>query len=386
MIRMSGPLDGVRIIEFAGIGPSPFAGMLLADLGATVLRLERIAPTPAVFAQDPHHDVMQRGKEIVRVDLKSNDGVELALELVRRADALIEGFRPGVMERLGLGPDECLRANPRLVYGRMTGWGQDGPLSQSAGHDINYVAASGSLGSMGRCGERPVAPLNLVGDFGGGGMLLACGVLAALHAVGAGRPGQVVDAAMVDGAALLATLFYGLRADDLWANERGTNLLDSGAPFYDVYECADGELIAVGALEPQFYAELLEVMGLDRSELPDQMDRHGWPSTKRRFEEVFRTRTRSEWLSRAKDRDACLTPVLSMDEAPLDAHAIARGAFVTVSEVTQPAPAPRFSHTPTLTPNEPRIPGEGGREVLREWGIGLGTLDDLITRRVIGAS
>lgn len=383
---MSGPLEGVRILEFAGIGPSPFAGMLLADLGATVLRLERTAPTPAVFAQDPRHDVMQRGKNVVRVDLKSNEGVELALELVRRADALIEGFRPGVMERLGLGPDSCLAANPRLVYGRMTGWGQDGPLSQRAGHDINYVAVSGSLGSMGRCGERPVAPLNLVGDFGGGGMLLVCGVLAALHTVGASGRGQVVDAAMVDGAALLSTLFYGLRADDLWSSERGTNLLDSGAPFYDVYECADGELIAVGALEPQFYAELLDIMDLDPNALPDQMERNEWPAMKQRFEEVFRTRTRSEWLSRSEAHDACLTPVLSMEEAPLHVHAVERAAFVTVSEVTQPAPAPRFSLTPTSTPSEPRTPGEGGRDALHEWGIGFDSLDDLIARHVVGAS
>jgi alpha-methylacyl-CoA racemase len=383
---MGGPLDGVRILEFAGIGPSPFAGMLLADLGATVLRLDRIAPTPAVLPQDPRHDVMQRGKEVVRVDLKSHEGVELVLELVQQADALIEGFRPGVMERLGLGPDKCLRANPRLVYGRMTGWGQEGTLSQSAGHDINYVALSGSLGSIGRRGDRPVAPLNLVGDFGGGGMLLACGVLAALHAVSANQQGQVVDAAMVDGAALLSTLFYGLRADGLWSNERGTNLLDSGAPFYDVYECLDRELIAVGALEPQFYAALLDVMELDQSELPDQMERNEWPSMKRRFEEVFRTRTRSEWISRSEGRDACLTPVLSMADAPFHAHAVERGAYVSVSEVTQPAPAPRFSVTPSSTPREPRIPGEGGRDALHEWGIDFDILDDLIARHVVGAS
>jgi alpha-methylacyl-CoA racemase len=383
---MSGPLEGVRILEFAGIGPSPFATMLLADLGANVLRLERIVSPSPVFEQDPRHEVMQRGKDIVRLDLKSTEGVELALELVRTADALVEGFRPGVMERLGLGPDTCLAANPRLVYARMTGWGQEGLLSQRAGHDINYVALSGPLGSIGRLGDRPVPPLNLIGDFGGGGMLLVVGVLAALHAVSIGGRGQVVDAAMVDGAALLTTLFYGLRADGLWSDERGTNLLDSGAPFYDVYECADGEIIAVGALEPQFYAELLDVMELRGEELPDQMDRDQWPAMSRRFSEIFRTRPRSEWLARSEDRDACLSPVLSMSETALHEHAVARDSFVSVADVTQPAPAPRFSHTPTSTPNAPRVPGEGGRAALHEWGIGLDMVDDLVARHVVGAS
>jgi alpha-methylacyl-CoA racemase len=383
---MSGPLEGVRILEFAGIGPSPFATMLLADLGATVLRLERTTAPPAVFAQDPHHDVMQRGKDVVRVDLKSAEGIELTLQLVRRADALVEGFRPGVMERLGLGPELCLDVNPRLVYGRMTGWGQDGPLSQRAGHDINYVGLSGSLGLTGRSGERPVPPVNLVGDFGGGGMLLAVGILAGLRASSVSGRGQVVDAAMVDGSSLLTSLFYGLRADGLWSDERGSNLLDTGAPFYDVYECADGEMIAVGALEPQFYAELLDVMGLDHTALPEQMDRKGWPDMKRRFEEVFRSRSRSEWLSRSEGRDACLTPVLSLAETALHEHAVARSSFVDVSGVTQPAPAPRFSLTPAATPDIPRRPGEGGREALHDWGIGFDTVDELVARHVMVAS
>jgi alpha-methylacyl-CoA racemase len=351
----------VRILEIASIGPGPFAAMMLADQGADVIRVERPGEGAlALGADNPLH----RGRPEIRVDLKAAEGRELVLRLGDAADALIEGFRPGVMERLGLGPDELLARNPRLVYGRMTGYGQDGPLAGVAGHDINYLSIAGALGAFRRRGERPLAPLNLVADFGGGGMLLAFGVLAALlEARGSGR-GQVVDAAMVDGTAALTALFHGLRAAGLWSDEPGTNWLDSGAHFYEVYATADGGHVAVGALEPQFYAELLRRLELDPAEFP-QWERERWPELKRRLAAVFATRTRAEWAERLEGADACATPVLGLHEAPAHPHNVARGTFATGDGgVVQPAPAPRFSRTPgALAP--PPTP----EDALRAWGV-----------------
>jgi alpha-methylacyl-CoA racemase len=373
---VSGPLAGIRVLEFAGIGPGPFAGMLLADLGADVVRLER-PPSTMAAGREPRFDVMQRGKRSFGLDLRQPAGVELALELVATADAVIEGFRPGVMERLGVGPAECLARNPRLIFGRMTGWGQTGPLAVRAGHDINYVALSGALHAIGRSGETPVPPLNLVGDFGGGGLLLAFGILAALLESRESGSGQVVDAAMVDGAALLTTLFYGMAAEGRWSEQRGTNMLDSGAPFYEVYACADGGFVAVGAIEPQFYAELLRVMDLHEAELPPESDQSAWPELKERFGSVFATRTRDEWIARAEGTDACITPVLSFGESPRHPHTMARDTFVEVGGVVQPAPAPRFSRTRAPTPLPPAGPGGGGRAALLDWGVPAGRLEEL---------
>ena len=340
--QRGGPLHGVRIIELAGIGPGPFAGMLFADLGADVLRIERAGRALPIG----DGDLLGRGRPAVAVDLKSPQGVALVLDLVEGADALIEGFRPGVVERLGVGPQPCLERNPRLVYGRITGWGQEGPLATRAGHDIDYIAVAGALGAFAREGERPVPPVNLVGDFGGGGMLLVVGVLAALLEVrGSGR-GQVVDAAMVDGAALLMTMVYELRARGLWPGPAGTNLLDTGAPFYDVYTCQDGRHVAVGALEPQFYAALLEGLGLAGEELPSQHDRAGWPRLRRRFAEVFASRDRDAWAEHFAGTDACVAPVLDLEEAPRHPHIAARRTFLDGASGPRTAPAPRFSRTP----------------------------------------
>ncbi|HEV3187698.1 MAG TPA: CaiB/BaiF CoA-transferase family protein [Acidimicrobiales bacterium] len=383
---MTGPLSGLRVVEFAGLGPCPFAAMVLADHGADVLRVDRVAAVESTIASDPTFDLMQRGKRSVGIDLKQSEGVQLALDLVERADVVLEGFRPGVMEHLGLGPDDCRKKNDRLIYGRMTGWGQSGPLASRAGHDIDYVALSGALGAIGREGERPVVPLNLVGDFGGGGLLLAFGVMAALYSARASGQGQVIDAAMIDGAALLTTMFYGLRAEGSWRDERGTNFLDTGAPFYDVYECADGKMIAVGALEAQFYRALLDVLGFIESDLPDQMDRDHWPATKSLFAERFVQKTRDEWLFAARDVDACLAPVLSMDEAPRHPHALRRGGFVTIAGVPQPAPAPRFSGTPSETPTPPSPTGGGGRAALLEWNVLSVAIERLTAMKVLVAT
>jgi len=367
---VSGPLEGFRVVELAGIGPCPFAAMVLADLGAEVLRVERASAVPDVAPGRASWDLLERGKRSIGVDLKRTGGVALVLDLAERADILLEGFRPGVVERLGVGPEACRTRNRRLVYGRMTGWGQSGPLAAAAGHDINYIALAGVLDAIGRQGERPVVPLNLVGDFAGGGLLLAFGVVSALLAAQRTGEGQVVDAAMVDGAALLTTMIWGLRALGGWKDARGTNLLDSGAPFYEVYECADGGHIAVGALEPDFYAALLEVMGLADEELPAQMDREQWPVTKERFAQVFRTRPRDEWVALAEGSDACLAPVLAMSEVSDDPHNKARATFVEVAGVLQPGPAPRFERTPLAVPSPPLWPGERGREALGAWGLG----------------
>ncbi len=375
----SGPLAGLKVVELAGIGPCPFAAMVLADLGADVVRVDRAPAVPSERPNGSSRDLLQRGKRSIGVDLKDPAGAGLVLELARRADALVEGFRPGVAERLGLGPGPCLEANPRLVYGRMTGYGQDGPLAARAGHDIDYIAVAGVLSLIGRAGERPVPPLNLLGDFGGGGMLLALGVVSALWSAGRGGEGQVVDAAMVDGAALLATMTWSLRHAGMWSDERGTNLLDTGAPFYEVYECADGRHVAVGALEPQFFAELGELLGEDVAGGASQQDRSWWDAGKVRLTELFLTRTRDEWVALAEGRDACVAPVLTMGEAEVHPHNAARSSFVEIDGAPQPAPAPRFSATPSRVDRAPCWPGEGGADVLSEWGIDRGLVEALLS-------
>jgi alpha-methylacyl-CoA racemase len=366
---VSGPLDGVRIIELAGLGPAPFAGMMLADAGADIIRIDRSERATYPPNTEPHVDLMNRGRRSVAVDLKHPDGVGLVLRLVEQADGLMEGFRPGVAERLGMGPDVCLGRNPKLVYGRMTGWGQVGPMASAAGHDIDYIALAGALEPMGRVGERPFPPLNLVGDFGGGGMLLAFGMCAAIISARRTGVGQVVDAAMVDGAAALMTMTYTLMSAGIWKDRRGTNLLDTGAHFYEVYETSDGGYMALGAIEPQFYAELIRRLDLEGEDLPDQMDRDAWPQMKERFAALFATRTRAEWESVFEGSDACVAPVLSPSEAPNHPHMRARGTFTEVAGVVQPAPAPRFGVTPGSIRRPPPNPGQDGDEALVDWGL-----------------
>ncbi|MGE0798342.1 MAG: CaiB/BaiF CoA transferase family protein [Lautropia sp.] len=341
---MSGPLQGLSVVEFAGLGPAPFCGMLLADMGARVVRIERPAATP------PVRGILERGREFVALDLKRPEHVESAMARIADADVLIEGFRPGVMERLGLGPRECHARNPRLVYGRVTGWGLDGPLSDAPGHDINYVALTGALNAIGTADSGPVPPLNLLGDFGGGGMLLGFGVVCAvLEARRSGR-GQVVDAAMIDGVSLMMASTYAAKAAGRLRDERASNMLDGGAHFYGVYRCADGLWISIGSIEPQFYSCLIEKLGLDPEEFAGQMDRHRWPVLKRRLQQIFASRSRAEWCALLEGSDACFAPVLDMDEAPLHAHNRQRGTFVQVEGTWQPAPAPRFDRTPARRP------------------------------------
>jgi len=361
-----GPLHGVKVVEVASIGPGPFAVMMLADMGADVIRLERAGPDGGLGSGSWNY--MHRGRPSVACDLKEEAGRDLALRLCERADALIEGFRPGVMERLGLGPEDVAVRNPRLVYGRMTGYGQSGPMAAVAGHDINYISLSGALAAIAREGERPLSPLNLVGDFGGGGMLLALGVLAAVIEARESGRGQVVDASMVEGASVMMTLIHAMRGIGMWTDTPGTNLLDSGAHFYEVYECSDGGHIAVGALEPQFYAELLELLELDPAEFP-QMDQSRWPELKQRFAEVFRTKSRDEWAAILGPAEACATPVLGMGEAPEHPHNAARGSFVEIGGKLQPGPAPRFSRTPADVPTPPPEPGADTRTALAAWGL-----------------
>src|SRR5438067_3779434 len=362
-----GPLSGIRVLEFEAIGPGPFAGMLLADMGADVLLVDRPAAGDFGLKRERWYDVMMRGKRSVMLDLKADSGKQAALQLIARADALIEGFRPGVMERLGLGPHESLERNPRLVYGRMTGWGQSGPLAPRAGHDVNYIALAGVLHAFGRKGEAPVPPLNLVGDFGGGGMLLAFGVVCALHEAQRSGRGQVVDAAMVDGAALLAAMFHGFLAAQQWSEERGTNILDTGAPWYDVYETADRKYVAIGAIEDKFFAELSARLKL--LDLPAQHDRSRWPEMRKRLATTFKGKTRDEWCRIFDGADACLAPVLGWAEAREHPHSRARAAYTTVAGVEQPAPAPRFSRTGTGIPQSPPERGQGGRQALGDWGF-----------------
>jgi alpha-methylacyl-CoA racemase len=370
-----GPLQGMRVVEFEAIGPAPFAGMLLADMGADVLVIDRPGDAGLGLKRERWQDVMLRGKRSVTLDMKSSRGVDAALQLIARADALIEGFRPGVMERLGVGPEQALKANPRLVYGRMTGWGQEGPLAPRAGHDINYIALSGILNAIGRRGGPPVPPLNLIGDFGGGGMLLGFGVVCALLEAQRSGRGQVIDAAMVDGAALLAAMFAGFLAAGSWTEERGGNILDSGAPWYDVYETADGKFVAIGAIEDKFFAELGERLKL--SDLPPQHDRARWPEMRRRFAEAFRSRTREEWCRAFEGSDACFAPVLSWSEARTHPHSAAREAYAELGGVAQPAPAPRFSRTQPELRRAPPARGEGGRQALGDWGFSADEIGEL---------
>jgi alpha-methylacyl-CoA racemase len=348
-----GPLVGVKILEVAGVGPGPFCGMMLADMGATVLRVERAGAPPMVPPIDPEKNLLHRGREMIGLDLKTPAGAAQLLSLVETADVLLEGYRPGVMERLGLGPDICLARNPALVYARMTGWGQDGPMAHLAGHDINYFAMSGSLMLCGPGDENPRPNLNMVADMGGGGMMMAFGIVCALLEVRQSGQGQVVDAAMIEGTALLSTMIHGFRAMNLWSDRRGDNLLDGGAPFYDIYRTADGQFMAVGAIEPAFYAELIAGLGIDPSDLPAQHDRDAWPRTKARFTSIFAGRTRDEWVAVFAGRDACVTPVLSPDEAAEHPQAQARGMFGRPGGVLQPMPAPRFSRTPGAIASPP---------------------------------
>ena len=387
-----GPLDGVRVVELAGIGPGPFAGMMLADMGADVLRVDRVDgvdrshPVDRVAATaarlgDPVTDVMGRGRRSVAIDLKHPAGRDALLRLVGSADALIEGMRPGVTERLGIGPEPCLAANPRLIYGRMTGWGQDGPYATAAGHDINYIALSGSLSLFGRHGQPPTPPVNLIGDFGGGGMLLAFGIVCGILEASRSGRGQVIDAAMVDGSALLASMIWGLRAAGVWG-EHGTNLLDTGAWYYDTFETADGKWVSIGSLEPQFFAELTRITGLaddidGRGPLPDQADRSTWPAAKERLAAVMRTKTRDEWCALMEGSDVCFAPVLGLDEAPAHPHNQARGTFVEVGGVTQPAPAPRFSRTPGAVRGPAVAPGTDTDGALADWGFAAGEIASL---------
>jgi alpha-methylacyl-CoA racemase len=361
-----GPLDGVRVIEIASLAPAPFGCMILSDLGADVLRVDRpeSCSPDAPAAPAP----LSRGRRSAGINLKDPSGIELLLRLIEHADVLVEGFRPGVAERLGFGPEVCAARNPRLVYGRMTGWGQDGPLAPTAGHDIDYIAISGALSMVGRAGERPVPPVNLLGDFGGGGMLLALGVLAALLERERSGLGQVVDAAMVDGSALLTSFVYGLRGAGMWQDARGVNLLDGGAPFYDTYQTADGRYVAVGALEPQFYAALLAGLGLSGADLPPQHDRARWPVLRARFAGVFASRTRDEWAAVFTGSDGCVAPVLSPAEAPGHPHNVSRGTFTDVGGLVQPAPAPRFSRSAADVPAPPPRPGADTDAVLSDLG------------------
>ncbi|HEX2273042.1 MAG TPA: CaiB/BaiF CoA-transferase family protein [Acidimicrobiales bacterium] len=382
-----GPLHDVRVVEVASIGPGPFTAMLLADMGAEVVRVDRVPAAgggadASPTAPDPAVDVLNRGRRSVAVDLKHPDGAATLLRLAEQADVLLEGFRPGVMERLGLGPEACLARNPRLVYGRMTGWGQDGPLAAAPGHDINFIAVAGALRGIARPGDRPVPPLNLVGDFGGGGLLQAFGVVCALWEARASGQGQVVDTAMVDGAALLMAMVCSLRAAGKWAGEPGSNLLDGGAPFYDTYETADRKYVAVGAIEPRFYDALVRGLGLDPEGLPDRLDRSRWAEGEQRVAAAVRTRTRAEWCERLEGSDACVSPVLDVDEAAAHPQLRARRTYVDVDGVVQPAPAPRLSRTPAAVAGPPPRPGQHTDEVLAAWRH---TPEEIARLRQVGA-
>ncbi|MES2484117.1 MAG: CaiB/BaiF CoA-transferase family protein [Pseudomonadota bacterium] len=376
--KKQGPLAGVKIVELGGIGPGPFCCMLLADMGADVIRIDRPPGHDGGAPVDARFELLHRSRRSAMMDLKKPESIAAVLRLVGQADAFIEGFRPGVAERLGLGPQVCQALNPRLVYGRMTGWGQTGPLAQAPGHDINYISLTGVLNAVGRAGEAPAIPLNLTGDFGGGSLYLALGVVSAILEARSSGHGQVVDAAMVDGSASLMTLLYGFRAAGYWRDERGTNRLDSGAPWYNVYETRDGKYVSMAANEVRFYRAALEVLGLSGAALTDQHDRSGWPAMQATFAAVFRTRTRDEWAALAAGTESCITPVLSMGEAPQHPHLVERGTFVEVDGVVQPAPAPRFSRTPAAIQGAPARPGQHTREVLRDWGFADAEVDGLL--------
>ena len=364
-----GPLAGLKIIEIAGIGPGPFCAMLLADMGADVLRVDRTEPSGLGISQDPRFDLLTRGRRSVAIDLKRPEGVAAVLQLVSKADGFIEGFRPGVAERLGIGPEHCLDRNPRLVYGRMTGWGQDGPIAHAAGHDINYIALAGALHSIGRAGEAPVPPLNLVGDFGGGAMFLAFGLVSALLEASRSGRGQVVDVSMVEGSAYLMTAFFGMQASGFWQQARGENVLDTGAHYYNVYETSDGKYVSIGSIEPKFYAELLEKLGLSADELPKQNDRAQWGAMKERLSGLFKTKTRDEWCEIMEGTDICFAPILSLAEVHEHPQNKARESFVEIEGVVQPAPAPKFSRTEAEIQRPPPRRGEHTKAALSDWGL-----------------
>ena len=378
--KSSGPLSGYRIIELAGIGPGPFAAMMLADMGAEVIRVERAQSVRGQAPNGAHWDVSLRGRRNIAIDLKNPEGIETLLSLVEHADALIEGFRPGVMERLGVGPDVCVARNPKLVFGRMTGWGQEGPYAASAGHDINYISLAGALAHFSRAGEAPVPPLNMVGDYGGGGMFLAYGVVCALLEAQKSGKGQVVDTAMVDGSAVLMTMFWAMKNIGMFdENKPGTNLLDTGAHFYDVFKCSDGKYVSIGSIEPQFYALLLEKTGLvDDPTFAQQMDTSQWPALKIKLAEVILTKSRTQWCEIMEGTDVCFAPVLTMSEAAKHPHNVARQTFVEVDGITQPAPAPRFSRTSAALPSAPAHAGQHSREVLADWGFSADHITALI--------
>jgi alpha-methylacyl-CoA racemase len=373
-----GPLKGLKIIEMAGIGPGPFCGMVLADLGVEIIRVDRAS----AIGTGSKQDAANRGKKSIAVDLKSEEGVEVVLKLVETADAIFEGFRPGVMERLGLGPDVCSERNERIVFGRMTGWGQEGPLANAAGHDINYISLTGALAAIGRPGSPPVPPLNLIGDFGGGGMLLALGLLAALLESKESKKGQVVDAAMTDGSALLMTMIYSMYSSGMWKTSMGSNLLDGGSHFYDTYECKDGKFISLGSIEPQFYALLCQIAELDESIFGKQMSRDSWPEQKEAIKKIILDKTRDEWCELMEGTDVCFAPVLDMSEAPKHPHNIERKTFIDLEGVTQPAPAPRFSRTEPEVVSSPSIVGEHTDEVLTSIGF---SDEDINTLKTSGA-
>ncbi len=377
-----GPLEGVKILEIAGIGPGPFAAMMLSDMGADIVKIDRAGSVRPEKPAHPPRDVLGRGRRSLAVDLKNPEGIETVLRMVEQADVILEGFRPGVMERLGLGPDVCQARNPRIIFGRMTGWGQEGPMAMAAGHDINYIALTGALHAIGRAGEAPVPPLNLVGDFGGGGMLLAFGVVCAIVERATSGKGQVVDAAMVDGASALMAMMFGMQASGMWSDQRGTNLLDTGAHFYDVFETSDGKHVSIGSIEPQFYALLLEHTGLAGEDLPAQMDPASWGPMKERLTAIFKTKTRDEWTEIMEGTDVCFAPVLSMQEAPLHPHMKHRETFVDIAGLVQPAPAPRFDRTAPSVPKPPAYAGQHSDEALASYGF---SADEIAALRSSGA-
>lgn len=376
-----GPLAGMKIVEIGSIGPGPFCAQMLADMGADIIRIDRKGPS--VIAQETKYEILHRNRRSVMIDLKKPEGVQAVLRLIEQADALIEGFRPGVMERLGLGPDVCLQLNAKLVYGRMTGWGQDGPLSQAAGHDINYISLSGALHAIGRVGEKPAIPLNLIGDFGGGGMLLAFGVMCGIYESGNSGKGQVIDASMVEGSAVLSGMFYGLFAGGVQNNNRGTNLLDGGAHFYDTYETADGKWISIGSIEPQFYSLLLKHTGIEDEEFKNQMAMDRWPDWKEKMSTVFKTKTRDQWCEIMEGTDVCFAPVLSFDEVKEHPQNKARQSFIEDQGVLQPAPAPRFSRTQPEMRYSPPIRGEHNETALKDWGFQAEEIEALKSGEVI---
>ncbi|AUM13177.1 CaiB/BaiF CoA transferase family protein [Ketobacter alkanivorans] len=375
-----GPLQGFKIIELAGIGPGPFCGMMLADMGAEVIRVDRPGGNPSAAGG---HDILFRNRKSIAVDLKSRQGVETVLKLCEQADAIFEGYRPGVAERLGVGPEQCMARNGKLVYGRMTGWGQTGPLAKTAGHDINYISISGALHAMGRAGEKPMPPLNLVGDFGGGGMMMAFGIVCALLEAQKSGKGQTIDCSMHEGSAALMAMFYGLKANGLFSDNRGTHMLDTGAHFYDVYETKDGRYVSIGSIEPQFYELLKEKAGLHVEAFGEQMNPSLWPQQKQQLEAIFKRKTRAQWCEIMEGSDVCFAPVLGLDEAPSHPHNTARASFIDVEGVVQHAPTPRFSRTPSAKPEAMRTPGTHTRETLLAFGFSDAEVDHLLEQGAI---